>query len=123
VWARTFEVVKIVPEFQNYSWAVLRKRDAELDPDALERPSDDPREIAALRHNIHQLQREVVAELDSARVRHESALAEQAAAYERRIRELEEQIAVLERSTSWRATKPLRRAAGALRRRNGGHPR
>jgi SAM-dependent methyltransferase len=114
-WARAFEVMKIAPEFQNYSWAVLRKRDVELDPDAIERPSDDPREVVALRHNVRQLQREVVAELESNRVRHEWALADQG----RRIRELDERIALLEGSISWRATKPLRRGARVLRRRNG----
>jgi SAM-dependent methyltransferase len=114
-WGRAFEVVHIVPEFQNYSWAVLRKRDVDVDPDEIERLSDDPREVAALRHNIRQLQREVVAELDSARVRQEWALAEQAAGYERRIRELDERVAALEGSVSWRATEPLRRAAEALR--------
>jgi SAM-dependent methyltransferase len=116
-WGRAFEVVKIVPEFQNYSWAVLRKREVEVDPDEIERLSDDPREVAALQHNVRQLQREVVAELDAARVRQEWALAEQAAGYERRIRELEERIAMLEGSISWRATAPLRRAAEALRER------
>ena len=114
-WGRAFEVVHIVPEFQNYSWAVLRKRDVDVDPDEIERLSDDPREVAALRHNIRQLQREVVAELDAARVQQEWALAEQAADYERRIRELEERVAALEGSISWRATEPLRRAAEALR--------
>jgi hypothetical protein len=69
---------------------VLRKRDVELDPDEIERPSDDPREVVALRHNIRQLQLEVVAELESNRVRHEWALADQG----RRIRELDERIAV-----------------------------
>jgi len=114
-WGRAFEVVHIVPEFQNYSWAVLRKRDVDVDPDEIERLSDDPREVAALRHNIRQLQREVVTELDAAGVRQEWALAEQAADYERRIRELEERVAALEGSISWRATEPLRRAAEALR--------
>jgi SAM-dependent methyltransferase len=114
-WGRAFEVVHIVPEFQNYSWAVLRKRDVDVDPDEIERLSDDPREVAALRHNIRQLQREVVTELDAARVQQEWALSEQAADYERRIRELEERVAALEGSISWRATEPLRRAAEALR--------
>lgn len=114
-WGRAFEVVHIVPEFQNYSWAVLRKRDVDVDPDEIERLSDDPREVAALRHNIRQLQREVVAELDAARVRQEWALAEQAAEYERRIGELDQRVAALEGSMSWRATEPFRRAAEALR--------
>ena len=77
------------------------------------------REVVALRHNIRQLQREVVGELESARVRQEWALADQAADYERTIRELEERIAVLEGSIGWRATKPLRGAAALLRGRNG----
>jgi SAM-dependent methyltransferase len=115
-WGRVFEVVDIASEFQNYSWAVLRKRDVEMDPDELDRPSDDPREVVALRHNIRQVQREVVAELEDERVRHEWALADR----ERRIRELDERIAVLEGSISWRATKPLRRAAAVLRRRSTG---
>ena len=76
---------------------------------------DDPREVAALRHNIRQLQREVVAELECDRLRHERALADQ----ERRIRELDERIAIREGSISWRATKPLRRAAAVLRSRAG----
>lgn len=114
-WGRAFEVVDIVPAFQNYSWAMLRKRDVELDPDELDRPSDDPREVLALRHNIHQLHREVVTELEAARVRQEWALTDQAAGYERRIHELGERIAELEGSLSWRATRPLRRAAALLR--------
>ena len=113
-WGRVFEVVNIASEFQNYSWAVLRRRDVEMDPDEVDRPSDDPREVVALRHNIRQVQREVVAELEAERVRHEWALADR----ERRIRELDEQIAMLEGSISWRATKPLRRAAAALGRRS-----
>jgi SAM-dependent methyltransferase len=114
-WGRAFEVVRIAPQFQNSSWAVLRKREAELDPEELERPSDDPRELAALRHNVRQLQREVVAELERDRVRHEQARADQAADGERRIAELEARLAGLEGSVTWRATAPLRRVAGRLR--------
>jgi SAM-dependent methyltransferase len=109
--------------YHHRDWDVLRKRDVQLDPDELDRPSGDPRELAALQHNIRQLQREVVTELESARVRHEWALADQATDYERRIRELEERIATLEGSISWRATEPLRRAAEAVRARGGGHAR
>ena len=113
-WGRVFEVVNIASEFQNYSWAVLRRRDVEMDPDEVDRPSDDRREVVALRHNIRQVQREVVAELEAERVRHEWALADR----ERRIRELDQQIAMLgARSAGGRRSRcavPRRRwAAGA----------
>ncbi len=59
-WGRAFEIVEVVPQFQNFTWVALRKRDVELSTEDIERPSDDPREYAALRHQILQLQREVV---------------------------------------------------------------
>ena len=101
-WGRAFEIVEIAPQFQNFSWAVMRKRDVELTTEDIERPSEDPREYAAVRHNVRQLQRE---------------LESQAAAYEHRIRECEARILVYEDSRSWRTTRPLREVAKALRRR------
>ena len=62
-WGRAFEIVDIAPQFHNFSWCVMRKREVELTTDDIERPSDDPREYAAIRHNVKQLQREVVDEL------------------------------------------------------------
>jgi SAM-dependent methyltransferase len=56
-WGRAFEVLRI--ESVGQSWALLRKRDLELSTEDLERPEDDPREYAALRHNLGQLQREI----------------------------------------------------------------
>jgi SAM-dependent methyltransferase len=56
-WGRAFEVLGI--ESVGQSWALLRKLDVELTTEDLERPADDPRELEALRHNLHQLQREV----------------------------------------------------------------
>jgi hypothetical protein len=101
-WGRAFEIVQIAPQFQNFSWAVMRKREAQLTTEDIERPSDDPREYAAVRHNVRQLQRE----LDS-----------QAAAHARSFRQCEERILEYENSRSWKGTRPLREVAQALRRR------
>jgi SAM-dependent methyltransferase len=108
-WGRAFEIVEIAPQFQNFSWAVMRKRNVELTTEDIERPSSDPREYAAVRHNVRQLQRELVDELAFLHSLDEEARTDQAAAYERRIREYEE-------SLSWRVSRPLRRAARVARR-------
>ncbi|MGH2966570.1 MAG: class I SAM-dependent methyltransferase [Solirubrobacterales bacterium] len=55
-WGRAFEVLQTKPDHQ--TWVLLRKRDVELTADDLERPGDDPREWAALRHNLRQVWRE-----------------------------------------------------------------
>ena len=86
-WGRAFEIVDVAPQVQNQSWALMRKRDVALTTEDLERPSDDPREYAALRHNVRQLQREIERVVDEVRTEYEG-------------------------SVSWRATAPLR----ALRR-------
>ncbi len=96
-WGRAFEIVQISPQFHNFSWAVLRRRDVELTTDDIERPSDDPREYAALRHNIRQLQRELVEEAIENRMRGQS------------LSGLEAQVRAYETSLSWRVTQPLRR--------------
>jgi hypothetical protein len=85
---------------------MMRKRDVELTTDDLETPDDDPREFAALRHNVRQLQREAM-------------LLESQFAQERRLREreLDETRRGYERSLSWRITGPLRAAARRARRR------
>lgn len=118
-WGRAFEILTIDPQFHNFSWAVGRKRDVEVTTDDVERPSDDPREYLSLRHNIAQLQNEMVrrlerkdSELEYQKLLQDQALREQAAAYERRLAEALESY---ESSLSWRATKPLRLAARAAR--------
>jgi SAM-dependent methyltransferase len=116
-WGRAFEILEIAPQFHNFSWAVMRKREVELTTDDIERPSDDPREYEAMRHNVRQLQREIVDELALVHALHQEARAEQAAAYEARIRECEKRLEVYESSLSWRLTRPVRQAARALRQR------
>jgi SAM-dependent methyltransferase len=96
-WGRAFEIVEIVPQIHNMSWALCRRREIELTVEDLERPEDDPREYLALRHSLRQAQRQAFSE----RVR--------AQMLERDLR-LE-----YERSLSWQVTRPLRSAAGLAR--------
>ena len=117
-WGRAFDILAIAPQFQNYSWAVMRRRDADLTTEDLERPSDDPREDLALRHNIRQLQRELEDELAFAGQLHDLARNDEASVYQGRIKQLEESILLYENSTSWRLTRPLRYAARLAKRRN-----
>jgi SAM-dependent methyltransferase len=114
-WGRAFEILQIAPQFQNFSWAVMRKRDVELTTDALERPSDDPREWTALRHNLAQLQRELVDELDYLEMLYRAELDKQRAAHEATVRQLQEQIRGYEDSASWRVTRPIRDVTRTLR--------
>lgn len=93
-WGRAFEVLEIEPQIDNMSWALLRKRDVELTIEDLERPGDDPREYRALRHNLHQVQREV-----------------EDVALQSAIR-LADQRRDFEGSLSWRLTRPLRAGKG-----------
>jgi SAM-dependent methyltransferase len=94
-WGRAFEVLEIAPQIDNMSWALLRKKPVELTVDDILSPSDDPREYAALRHNLHQVQRELEREALRSAVR------------------LDEVRRDYESSASWRLTRPLR----ALKRR------
>jgi SAM-dependent methyltransferase len=59
-WGRAFHILEVAPQIHDMSWAVMRKRDVDLTTEDLERPADDPREIAALQNNIRQLQRELM---------------------------------------------------------------
>jgi SAM-dependent methyltransferase len=103
-WGRAFEIIDQIPCFQNFTWVLMRRREVDLTPEDIDRPADDPREYVALRHNLRQVQREVVyriAERDriEAEVRRE-----------------------YERSLSWQLTRPLREARLALRHRRGKRP-
>jgi hypothetical protein len=57
-WGRAFEILETA-EVHGQTWALMRRRDVALTVADLERPSDDPREFAALRHNLRQVQREL----------------------------------------------------------------
>lgn len=96
-WGRAFEILDVAPQIHNMSWALLRKRDVDLTTEDLERPSDDPREYVALRHNLRHLQRYAL----------DLAVREQT--LERTLRQ------EYERSLSWRLTRPLRSAARIAR--------
>jgi SAM-dependent methyltransferase len=109
-WGRAFEVVDVI-EAHFQSWPVLSKRDVEVTVDEIDRPSDDPREHLAIRHNLRQAQREI-----------EATQGMCAAAIKNIRREEEARLLELQRayetSLSWRLTGPLRtarRAAGSLR--------
>jgi SAM-dependent methyltransferase len=111
-WGRAFEVRHIEANIHNQSWAVLIKRDVEIAAEEIERPSEDPREYAALRHNLRQAQREVEAVQRSSR---EGIEAERRRAEQEKLAALERQRAVYERSLSWQLTRPLRAAARRAR--------
>lgn len=114
-WGRAFEVVNISPQFHNFSWAVLRRKEVELTTEDIERPSDDPREYAALRHNVVQLQRELVDELDYLREEYVLEMNRRAEAAEvgceRRIAEYKRRLRVYDEFVPIRLARLLGRAA------------
>jgi SAM-dependent methyltransferase len=99
-WGRAFEILDVAPQIQNFTWVLMRRRDVALTTEDLERPEDDPREYAALRHNLRQLQREV-------EMFHGFA-SDLEASLSRQRREYEA-------SLSWRLTRPLRAVARMAR--------
>lgn len=119
-WGRAFDVVHIEPNIHNQSWAVLSKRDLELSVADLQRPGDDPREYAALQHNLRQVQRELEVAQQALR---DGVEAERRLGEQRRAEAMAEQQGVYEGSLSWRSTRPLRAAAKAARDYRGGRRR
>jgi SAM-dependent methyltransferase len=101
-WGRAFDVLDVKPQFQNMSWALMRKADVEVTTEELERPGDDPREYAALRHNLVQVQREI----------NQNRLRAAITANEREARTRQE----YEQTLSWRLTSPLRAVTKVARR-------
>jgi hypothetical protein len=89
------------------SWALMRKRDVQLTPDDLERPGDDAREYAALRHNPCQLQW-AVDRLQEREARER--------AREQEICSVRDQLSrSYEESASWRLMRPLWSGARLIR--------
>ncbi len=86
-WGRAFEMLEVEPRFQGQTWALMRRREVELTAEELLAPEDDPREFAALRHNLEQIRREI---------------------------EFTDRAAY-EGSLSWRVTRPLRVAGRVVR--------
>ncbi len=118
-WGRAFEVLETAPQIHNQSWALLRKRDVELTVEDIEHPGNDPREHAALRHNLRQARREIEAlqrqageDLAAAR---RTARREREALLEEESLKLRELQRSYEESLSWRSTRPLRAAARIVR--------
>jgi SAM-dependent methyltransferase len=111
-WGRAFEVVRIEPQIHNQSWAVMRKRETKMTSEELARPSDDPREQVAVRHNLVQVQREIEALQDEARRSVQAAQRTVREECEARIAEVRR---AYEGSRSWKLTRPLRAAGTTLR--------
>lgn len=89
-WGRAFEFVAVEPQVHGQTWALMRRRELRVTAEELAAPSGDPREYAALRHNLEQLRREQAVRAESLRAAYESSL-------------------------SWRVTRPLRGLGAALR--------
>lgn len=100
-WGRGFKVEQVLPEMNGQTWVLLRKRDLEITVEELERPADDPREYAALKHNISQVEADRERTVAEVRNEYEESLTTLRAGYEK--------------SLSWRLTQPLRTAKRALR--------
>ena len=81
-WGRAFEFVAEAP-VHGQTWVLLRRRDVQITAEELARPAQDPREWAALRHNLVQAERERVIAVEETRRRYEQSL-------------------------SWRVTRPIR---------------
>jgi SAM-dependent methyltransferase len=125
-WGRQFEVLFLErhdpTETPGGQGAVLLKsRPERLEPTELERPSNDERELEALRHNVAQLHREaseLFAHISQVTDAH-TALTAHAEGLQSELVRLTRELATIEGSRSWRLTAPFRAAATVLRRRNG----
>jgi SAM-dependent methyltransferase len=95
-WGQLFEVIEF-PEIHNQFWAVLKKRDVVLTAEEVEEPTDDPRELRALKHNLVQAQREIESNQKLVEIERQKCSDELA-----RLR------ADFEGSLSWKLTRPLR---------------
>lgn len=111
-WGRAFEIAELRPSGfgsvpgHGQGVAVMHPRRGELTPGDLERPEpEEPREYAALEHNVRQLFAPAV----QRPVSEAEALAGEA-------EHLRWQLDVVKRSRSWRLTKPVRWLGRVIRR-------
>jgi SAM-dependent methyltransferase len=131
-WGRAFELVT-VERYDPYGHeslrmgqgcVVMRPRPGSPDAGELMRPGTDPRELAALRHNVEQLQREAEELFDQLsrttdeRVRltgEVERLGTELEAARKELAIVNDTLANIARSQSWRLTAPLRSGAAVLR--------
>jgi SAM-dependent methyltransferase len=123
-WGRAFEILDIEHELDDtgavrprtHAYVVMRKREVALTAEQLTNlEPDEPREVAALLHNIEQLheddrqlREDLIASMKRANTEYSWRLAAQTTAAD-----LAQQLEAVSRSRSWRLTRPLR---GRLRR-------
>lgn len=116
-WGRAFDIVDVVygpemgGELARHSWALLRKRPGNLSAADLVRiePGEE-REVAALRHNIRQLQEEAAMQTKQVQD-YRAEVQELSRRLDEAGKQLERAIRGYEGSLSWRATTPLRALA------------
>jgi SAM-dependent methyltransferase len=113
-WGRAFEIVRFLEEPPgHHGFVVLRKRDAQLTVEDLERPEPgEPRELESQRHYVRQLQDQIRA----LRSEHDVLRAQERAARSERDK-LQAKARSYADSRSWRSTRPLRAVARRLARR------
>ncbi|MGN6217805.1 MAG: methyltransferase domain-containing protein [Solirubrobacterales bacterium] len=118
-WGRAFEILELVPRLEpdrpSHGLVVARKKAVEITAEELERlEPDEPREIAALRHHVRQLEADArdLRRSHKALERQLAALEAEGKAEAERAKQLVES---LETSRSWRLTAPLRSATRRLR--------
>jgi SAM-dependent methyltransferase len=103
-WGRAFEVVWLHDHLEGHGLVLLRKRDVDISRADLERLDDEePRELAALLHNIEQLHDE------------DCRLRSDRDDLSRNYATLQRQLQEMQATRVWRFTRPLTRAYSGVR--------